>query len=76
MGSGCAIFKPFSAGLGGWWRILIMSDGVWKYVGWDRMVTVGRRLPGRDVADTLREEAVTRSGGTLADDLRIIVLEP
>ncbi len=75
VGSGGASFEPFSARLGGRWRILVVSDGVWKYVGWERMLALGRSVEGRDVADALRREAVARSGGLLPDDFSLVVLD-
>lgn len=76
VGSGGAMFEPFSAGLNGWWRILVMSDGVWKYVGWDQMIAIGRVTPAHLVAGALRQQAMAGTGGLLPDDFSIIVIEP
>jgi len=46
IGSGDALFTPFGALLADPWLVLAMSDGVWKYVGWDRLVATGRS-PGQ-----------------------------
>jgi hypothetical protein len=76
VGSGAAVFETFSAGLGKWWRILVVSDGVWKYVGWEQTTAIGRAAHAHDVAGALRREGVTRSGGKLPDDFSVIVIEP
>ena len=37
VGSGEATFMPFEAELVRPWRVLAMTDGVWKYIGWQRI---------------------------------------
>jgi hypothetical protein len=76
VGSGAAIFEPFSSALEGWWRILILSDGVWKYAGWDNVIRRGREADGQTVIDKLREDVLVRSGGLLPDDFSVIAIEP
>ena len=56
------------------WRILVVSDGVWKYVGWERMIAVGRSAQGNQIADALRRE-VLQSHSILPDDFSVIVIE-
>ena len=46
VGSGVATAVPFAVTARGPWRLLVMSDGVWKYVGWDRVVEVAGRAGG------------------------------
>jgi PPM family protein phosphatase len=74
VGSGAAKFETFSARPGMRWRVLVVSDGVWKYVGWERMITVGRNAQGNQIADALRRE-VLQSHGLLPDDFSVIVIE-
>jgi serine/threonine protein phosphatase PrpC len=47
VGSGAAVFVPFVAGLQEPWRVLVMSDGVWKYVGRDRAHELAQASHGR-----------------------------
>jgi hypothetical protein len=54
VGSGATKFEAFSARPGMKWRVLVVSDGVWKYVGWERMIAVGRSAQGNHVPDVLR----------------------
>jgi PPM family protein phosphatase len=74
VGSGAAKFEAFSARPGKKWRVMVVSDGVWKYVGWERMFVVGREARGDHVADALRREVI-QSHGLLPDDFSVIVIE-
>ena len=74
VGSGAAKFEAFSARPGTRWRVLVVSDGVWKYVGWEIMIAVGRRAQGNQVAAALRQ-VVLQSHGLLPDDFSVIVIE-
>jgi hypothetical protein len=74
VGSVAAKFEAFSARPGAGWRVLVVSDGVWKYVGWERMIAVGRSVQGNQIADALRRE-VLQSHGLLPDDFSLIVIE-
>jgi PPM family protein phosphatase len=74
LGSGAAKFEAFSAKPGMGWRVLVVSDGVWKYVGWERMIAVGRSAQGNQMAEVLRRE-VLQSHGSLPDDFSLIVIE-
>jgi serine/threonine protein phosphatase PrpC len=74
VGSGAAKFEAFSARPGAVWRVLVVSDGVWKYVGWERMIAVGRSAQGNQIAGALRRE-VLQSHKFLPDDFSVIVIE-
>jgi len=73
VGSGAAKFEGFSAKLGMRWRVLLASDGVWKYVGWERIIALGRSVQGNQVADALRRE-VLQSHRLLPDDFSVIII--
>jgi len=74
VGSGAVKFEAFSSRPGVRWRVLVVSDGVWKYVGWERMIAVGRSAQGNQVAEELRRE-VLQSHGLLPDDFSVITIE-
>ena len=74
VGSGAAKFEAFSARPGMRWRGLVASDGVWKYVGWERMIAVGRSAQGNQIAEELRREVI-QSHKFLPDDFSVIVIE-
>ena len=40
VGSGGATFVPFAARLIYPWTVLAMTDGVWKYVGWESVIAI------------------------------------
>ena len=46
VGSGAAAFTPFAARLTAPWVVLAMTDGVWKYAGWDRVARAAMERRG------------------------------
>jgi hypothetical protein len=75
VGSGGAQFIPFSARLDEPWKLLIMSDGVWKYAGWDRITERSRSDSGQALVSGVRDGAVATTGGHLLDDFSLILIE-
>ncbi|HKB01435.1 MAG TPA: protein phosphatase 2C domain-containing protein [Gemmataceae bacterium] len=75
IGSGTAVAVPFAAAVTEPWRVLVMSDGVWKYVGWDRVAQVACRSPGPAVIAELQQSARLLGSGRLQDDFTVVVLE-
>ena len=75
IGSGAARLTPFSAGLNGSWKLLIMSDGVWKFAGWEAIVERCRSESDEALISSLREVAVSNTGGRLLDDFSVILIE-
>jgi PPM family protein phosphatase len=74
VGSGAAWFVPFAEKLVGPWTVLAMSDGVWKYVGWDRIVAAIALHRGPPLIESLQAAARLRSG-RLPDDFTVVVFE-
>lgn len=74
VGSGAARLTPFSALLARPWRVLVASDGVWKYVGWERIQARMAVLSGRDLLDQLRQDALGHAPN-LPDDFTAVALE-
>jgi PPM family protein phosphatase len=75
VGSGNAAFTPFAAMLTGAWMMAAMTDGVWKYCGWDRINKVGAKLRGQAFIDELLEYARLGESGKLQDDFTLVVLQ-
>lgn len=75
VGSGGAVAVPFAAALREPWRVLVMSDGVWKYVGWDRVIDVASQARGSDVIAELQQAARLPGSGRLQDDFTVVLLE-
>jgi hypothetical protein len=75
VGSGAAVFVPFQAILERPWTVLAMSDGVWKYVGWENILRGLAGKDGRAVSNDLLERARLRPSGKLQDDFTVVVLQ-
>lgn len=74
VGSESAVAVPFAAALREPWRVLVMSDGVWKYVGWERLVEVASRASGPDVIAEWQQSARLPGSGRFQDDFTVVVL--
>jgi PPM family protein phosphatase len=75
VGCGAAVAVPFAATAKEPWRVLVMSDGVWKYVGRDRVVEVASRMGGGDLIAELQQVARLPGNGQFQDDFTVVVLE-
>lgn len=75
VGSGSANFNPFigQAVAGG--RILIVSDGVWKYCGYDSLRSAMQSLDPSSATSFLRDAVLQRSGSNLPDDFSVIAVD-
>lgn len=75
VGSGEATFVPFELELESPWKVLAMSDGVWKYASWDRVWDCAARLAGEDLIAELQQAARLKVSGEFQDDFTIVLLE-
>jgi PPM family protein phosphatase len=75
VGSGDARFVSFSTSLDVPWTVLAMSDGVWKYVGWDRLVWAAASFQGESLMQTLQKLARLPRSGQFQDDFTLVVFE-
>ena len=75
IGSGGAGGVSFGANLGPPWTVLAMSDGVWKYAGWENILRIGFGERGEAIGDALLEAARLKRTGELQDDFTLIVLQ-
>jgi serine/threonine protein phosphatase PrpC len=75
VGSGGAQIVPFSISLVRPWRLLVMSDGVWKYVGWPRVRELATELAGQSLLDKLQNAAQLKVSGKFPDDFTVVLLE-
>jgi hypothetical protein len=57
------------------WTVLALSDGVWKYAGWDRIADAASRLSGEHLVDLLRKQAGLPSSGRLQDDFTVVAIQ-
>jgi hypothetical protein len=73
VGSGGARFVPFSVPLVGPWTVLAMSDGVWKYVGWERLARAAVESRASSIVETLQGAARLPGSGRFPDDFTVVV---
>lgn len=75
VGSGDAVFVPFSSNELGGGRILMLSDGVWKYCGFDAIRSAFGMPVFQESSTVLRAATVKRAGVNLPDDFSVIAVE-
>jgi PPM family protein phosphatase len=75
VGSGAAVVVPFTARLLEPWAVLGMSDGVWKYVGWERLVQISRGQRGQELLEHLQKAARLRGSGRFQDDFTAVLIQ-
>jgi hypothetical protein len=75
VGSGGAVFIPFAIRLHAPWTVLAMTDGVWKYAGWDTVFQAARSSAGDEASRSLRQRAALPGTGALQDDFTLVVLQ-
>jgi hypothetical protein len=75
IGSRGAVFVPFSARLLPPWTVLAMTDGVWKYAGWDSIFAAVSAGDGEAIIHELRDKAALQRTGGLQDDFTLVVFQ-
>ncbi|WP_395751751.1 SpoIIE family protein phosphatase [Prosthecobacter sp.] len=74
VGSESADFVPFIHPAISGSRLMLLSDGVWKYSGYEALKQ-SFALPAPSVPDHLRQAVLSRAGSTLSDDFSIITID-
>ena len=72
VGSGSAMPIPFSAARLATAPLLLLSDGAWKGVGFERIARTAWLHSGADLVMELRDLQLAGNGGKLPDDFSII----
>lgn len=75
IGSGTARLMPFSARIDEPWKLLLMSDGLWKFIGRETIIKRCGTESGQELISSLRDVAAKNTGGTLLDDFSLILIE-
>lgn len=75
VGSRGAIFVPFSMRLVHPWTVLAMTDGVWKYAGWDSIFAVASEGASETIIHKLRQKSALPRTGGLQDDFTLVVFQ-
>ena len=68
VGSGAARPTAFEACLDPGWKLLVVSDGVWNYVGWDQIAAIAAQTQGDQLIAALRRAALDSNAGKMLDD--------
>ncbi len=74
VGSSAAHPVAFSARLHPGWKLLVLSDGVWKFVGWESIAWIAGQYQGQALIAALRGAAWDANGGRLPDDFTVALL--
>jgi serine/threonine protein phosphatase PrpC len=73
VGSGGVVATGFSAEMNSPWKLLVMTDGVWKYAGWEWVRHAASLADDQEILDTLRAAARPRLG-RLQDDFTLVIV--
>lgn len=75
IGSGSALPVAFNESVAEPWRLLMMSDGVWKYSGWTSVAAAVRSESGSRMIEDLQQSARLPGTGRFQDDFTVVLLE-
>lgn len=75
VGSRAALPTSFLAQLKPESKLLIMSDGVWKGLGYDALADVALGRQGQELIVALRQLQVEQNHGQLPDDFSLIIVQ-
>lgn len=75
VGSGGAAPVAFREKLQSGWKLLAVSDGVYKYLGWDAIIAIAQRNGGDNLIAALHQLALKNNAGKLPDDFSIALLQ-
>src|SRR5262249_22215158 len=75
IGSCAAIPVAFTSDAVYPWKSLALTDGVWKYVGWQDVFKIASEYRGQEMIGALLERARLKQSRQLQDDFTILFLE-
>ncbi len=75
IGSGQAVGELFRSSLPTVYRLLLMTDGVWKYTGWDPIDKAVQGFQGDALLAHLQQEARPYGRGPFKDDFTLVLIE-
>lgn len=75
VGSSAARPVTFATRLGPSWKLLVMSDGVWNYIGWDGVARLAKQSSGEELIFALRQAVLDSNGGKLPDDFTAALVQ-
>lgn len=75
IGTGVAAIMPLAMKLDRGWLVLAMTDGVWKFVGWNRIIRHLRNENGKSLIKSLQAGARLPGNGRFPDDFTALAVE-
>lgn len=75
VGSGGAKFVSFEARLTVPWKVLAVSDGVWKYAGWHKVIGAAKTMSREALVNALEHAARLPGSEKLPDDFTVVVFD-
>ncbi|MGH7223090.1 MAG: hypothetical protein ACRELF_07675 [Gemmataceae bacterium] len=75
VGSRGAVFVPFTARLLPPWTLLAMTDGVWKYAGWETINAAAAEGTSESIIRLLRAKAALPRTNGLQDDFTLAIFQ-
>ena len=75
LGSGAAVPTAFRRTMPAASQLLLMSDGVWKFVGFEEILAATRESDGASLVQRLRGLQLDGNNGKLPDDSSLILLQ-
>ena len=75
IGSGAAFPIAFESALPQEWKLLLMSDGVWRYIGHEAIGELSTREQGQSLIFGLRQMQRDHNSGQLPDDFSLILVQ-
>jgi len=75
IGSGGAYPVSFKSELKSPWKLLLATDGVYRYVGWEAITEILRYNGGRTAIEMLLKAQRDSHGGLLGDDFTAVLIE-
>jgi hypothetical protein len=52
-----------------------MSDGVWKFAGWERILSMSALQPGTELVDSVYQSAKLLKSKSLQDDFTLVLIK-
>lgn len=75
VGCGAAVFVPFVLRLIAPWMVLAMTDGVWKYAGWETLFAAVANDNAEAILRSIHTRCVLPASGKLQDDFTLVIFQ-
>jgi serine/threonine protein phosphatase PrpC len=75
VGTGAAFPVAFSPARPEASKVLLTSDGVWRFIGSEAIAAIARENSGTRIIEMLRRQQLQSHGGRLGDDFSLIIIE-